>query len=169
MFGRIGIEGAVVQCLTHGLPLVEPTQGGRTETGLLKALPDVFHCLVGGMEHVLAIETIVAKLVVHYLVGREIVETGEWRVGYAFFRCEKECGFGELALVVTIFSIADGAYGEYDMDIGIHRKKQPDCLHYLVGSVVHREFLFLKQPRGTLLTVIHYLACFLEPIDMVCT
>ena len=131
-------------------------------------MPNKLHCQVGGREHAYEIETIVAQLVVHYLVGREIVETGECRVGHASFRCEKECGFGELALVVAVFGIADGAYGEDDVDIGIHRKKQPDCLHYIVGTVVHRKFLFLKQPRRTFLSVIHYLACFLEPIDMVC-
>ena len=64
----------MVQRLPYGFPLVEPTQCGFTEIGFLQTLPNVFYCLVGGMKHVLAIETIVAQLVVDYFVGGEIVE-----------------------------------------------------------------------------------------------
>ena len=70
------------------------------------------------MQHVLGIETVVAQLVVHYLVGRKIFHhvriVGDKPVGG-----KQEHGFRQRAAVKAIFGIAYGAHRHYDSHIRI--------------------------------------------------
>ena len=55
-----------------GLPLAEEGLCFSAEIDLGKALPDVFHSLRRGVEHVFGIEPIIAEFIVDDLVGGEV-------------------------------------------------------------------------------------------------
>ena len=85
---------------------------------------------------------------------------------YVFSR-QQERGFGELAVVVAIFGIADGAYCQNNVDIRIDGSENIGSLHNVVGTLVDGEFLLLKQSCRTFLAVVDNLTRLLQPIDMV--
>ena len=62
----------MAKCGADGPPLLEKGEGGIREIGFRHAIVDVVYCLAAGMKHIGLIETIVAQLIVQYLIGREI-------------------------------------------------------------------------------------------------
>ena len=58
---------------SYGGKSLEESLGGITQIDLGEPLPDVFHRLRRGVEHILGIETVVAQLVVDDLVGGEVI------------------------------------------------------------------------------------------------
>ena len=80
--------------------------------GFLQSLPDIFHSLVGRVQHVLSVEAVVAQFVVDNFVCREIVygwSREEARGVVDAFLCSKQQrGFGELAGVIAVFCVAYG-------------------------------------------------------------
>ena len=87
VLGALGMEGLVGKGLADGLPLGDETVGLGGEIGGGKALEDVVDSLLGGVQHVGSVETIVAQLVVHDFVGGEIMEHG---IGCGYGRCHVE-------------------------------------------------------------------------------
>ena len=69
---RVGVEGAVVQGGFYWSPFLQEGVRVVGEESVGEALVDVLHGLVGGMEHVLTIEAIVAQFVVYDFVCVEI-------------------------------------------------------------------------------------------------
>ena len=56
-----------------------------------------------------------------------------------------------------------------DTDARVHLTKEGNGLSQVVGTLIDREFLFLKEGCWALLAVIYDLACFLQTIDMIGT
>ena len=74
VFGTFGMEGTMGKGLLQGAPFFQILAGGIREAGFYLPLPNVLYGLVGGVQHIRIVETIVAKLIVHNLVGREVVK-----------------------------------------------------------------------------------------------
>ena len=73
VFIAVGIKRTMVQGVLHRFPLVQPSERSIAEACLLQTLPNVFNGLVRGVYHVFTIEPVVAKLVVDYFVGGEVI------------------------------------------------------------------------------------------------
>ena len=80
---------------------------------------------------------------------------------------EKEGGFRELAPVVAVFAVADGADGQHDLYVRTAAAEHVEGLLQAVGTLRHAEHFLLKQRLGALLAVVDNLACLLQPVDMV--
>ena len=78
------------------------------------------------MKHVLAIETIVAKLVVHNLVCREIFTAVVF--AYESVGSKQKGGLRQLTAMITIFGIANGTNGYYNPYILVAAFKNLYCL-----------------------------------------
>ena len=89
-----GIEGAMIKGGLQGGPLAQEFFGARREIMRYQLLPDVLDGLGCGVEHVLAVEAVVAQFVHHDFVGREVglVDCGWWMVGGDYFVDGKEKG-----------------------------------------------------------------------------
>ena len=72
LYAALGIEGAVAKSLLYGPPLLDEAAGSRAEVCLVESFPDVVYGLLRGVEHIGGVEAVVAQLVEHYLVGREV-------------------------------------------------------------------------------------------------
>lgn len=78
-----------------------------------EAFPDVADRLVGRVDHVFLIETVVAKFVEEDLVGREIVGIS---VGLAdFVHGQQQRGFAQLVLMEAVFEVTQGRDGEDEL------------------------------------------------------
>ena len=73
----------------------------------------------------------------------------------------------QLTAMITILSIAYRADRHYDMSIGTTFQQLIDSLREIINARCNRQFLFLKEILRSLLTIIHNLACRLQPIDMI--
>ena len=128
------------------MPLAQEGLSFSAEIDLGEALPDVFHSLRRGVEHVFGIEAVVAEFIVDDLVGGEIgewrVDSGEWTVCDYLIHCEQERGLGELGTMIAVFAVADGAYRKDYADIGVMLTQNVDGTLEIVGALVNREFLF---------------------------
>ena len=69
--------------------------------------------------------------------------------------------------MIAIFTITDGANGEDDADLWVMLAEHVDSLLQVVSTRVNSEFFFLKKGCRTLLTIVDYLARFLQTIDMI--
>ena len=85
---------------------------------------------------------------------------------HAIYR-QQEGGFGELRTVIAVFTIADGADGQHDTDIGIRLAKKGDGLLEVVGTLIDGEFFLMKQSSRAFLAIINYFARFLQAVDVV--
>ena len=146
-------------------PLFEKLNGLLGEERFAEALPDVFHSLVGRVEHVFTIETVVAQFVVDNLVGREIhhvVHLLCQLVGSQKQRCLRQ-----LTAVKSVFGVADRAYGDDDTNRRINLLECGNCLTQIVGTLVNAQLALGEQPLWTLPAIVHYLARLVEDVDMV--
>jgi hypothetical protein len=84
-----------------------------------------------------------------------------------FLDSEEEGGLRELALVVAVFAVADGADRQDDMDVGIKAAQEVYRLTEVVGALVDGEHLLLEEGGRALLAVVDNLAGSLEAVDMV--
>ena len=144
------------------------------------------------MQHVGSVEAVVAELVEDEFVGGEVGNgarrkssgssgdvsgqpADRWRGGgkpanrrsQQLIDSEEEGGFRELALVVAVFAVADGADRHDDMDVRIEAAQEVYRLTEVVGTLVDGELLFLKEGGRALLAVVDNLAGSLEAVDMV--
>ena len=72
ILGAVGVEWTMGKCRLDGLPFAEELLGALTEEHLAKALPDILYCLCAGVQHVFAIETVVAQFVHHDFKGGKV-------------------------------------------------------------------------------------------------
>ena len=88
----VGGERTMVEGGFEGCPFLEKLLGAGGEVVVHQLLPDVLDGLGCGVEHVLAVEAVVAQLVHHDFVGREVglVDGGWWMVGGDYFVDGKE-------------------------------------------------------------------------------
>ena len=167
VFGRLRIEGVVLKGFADGVPLLKEMECGRREIGVGHALVDIADSLLGGVEHVLLIESVVAELIVDNLVGRKI---GNRRVIKRFddlVDSQQQCGFGQLTAVIAVFSVADRTHGEQKTRQGKGRANQPDRLRKCIGTLADSQLLFMEKLLRPLLTVVHDLTRGDEPVDMI--
>ena len=161
----VGMEGLVAESRLDGLPVLDELAGPRTEVLLVETLPDVVDGLLRGVQHVGLVEAVVAQLVEHNLVGREISDAG--LAAAQLVGSQQQCGFGELTAVEAILGIADGADGDDDVDIGTAATQDVDSLREETDALLNRQFLLLKEVLRPLLTVVYYLARGLQAVDVV--
>ena len=57
----------------NGAPFLCHSAAIGGEEGVCEALVDIFHCLLARMQHIWLIETIVAKLIIDYLISWKIL------------------------------------------------------------------------------------------------
>ena len=74
-----------------------------------------------------------------------------------------------MAFVVSVFAVADRADGEYHLDFWLVSSQQFNSLAKVFGTFVDGQFLFLKQGGRPFLAIVHNLARFFQPIDVVGT
>ena len=146
-------------------PLFEKLNGLLGEERFAEALPDVFHSLVGRVEHVFTIETVVAQFVVDNLVGREIHHVVHLLC--QLVGSQKQCSLRQLTAVKAVLGIADGAYGDDDTNRGINLPKHRDRLTQIVSTLVNAQLALGEQPLRTFPAIVHYLARLVEDVDMI--
>ena len=88
------------------------------EVGRLERLPDVFYCHVARVYHVAGIKAVVAQVVEHDFVGREIVAVVAM-VGDGLVDGDAQCGFAQRVGAQSICYVAYRAYSEDDAQLGI--------------------------------------------------
>ena len=167
VFGRLRVEGTMLKGFADWMPLLKEVERSRREIGLGQPLIDVADGLVGRVEHVFLIEAVVTELIVDNFVGREI---GDRRVVKRFDNLvdsQKQCGFGQLTAMITIFAIADWTHGEQETCLGKRRTDQSDCLRKCLGTLLDRQQFFVEKFLWPLLTVVHDLTRGDEPVDMI--
>jgi hypothetical protein len=173
IFWGVGIEGFVGQCLFQWAPLSKEVLGAWREAAIHKAFPDVFHSLWRGVQHIVSIEAIVAKLVHHDFISWEIGHGARQRnsrnSGKNLLNGEEESGLRELALMIAIFTIADGANSKNDMNVWTELPENRYSLTQIVGTLVDSEFFFLEKNLWPFLAVVNNFASFFKTIDVVST
>lgn len=171
IFCGVGIEGFVGQRLFEWAPLNKEILCRLRKVSINEALPDILHCLVGRVKHVGSIEAIVAELVHHYFIGRKICNGTRRRNGRSsgnnLLNGEEKRGLGQLALVVTVFAIADGANGEDYLNSRVHFTEKSNRLAKVVGTLVNSEFFFLKKSLRPFLAVVNDFSSLLKTVDVV--
>ena len=120
------------------------------------------------MEHVGCIEAIVAKFVVYNLVGRKICNPAGI-FPYHELGGEQQRGFRQLAAVIAILGVTYRTDGNYHIHVGISSGQQFHCFRKIVYTLVYREFALREQSLRTFCAVVHYLACFVQYIYMICS
>lgn len=91
----VGMEGLMTVSLTNGAPVFEELFCSPAEIGSTEALPDKLHRLTGRMEHIFLVETVVAQLIVHQLIGWEIAHDA-WILPHQPVGGKQQGGLGEL-------------------------------------------------------------------------
>ena len=142
----VRMERAVMECLLHRFPIFDKLTGAFAEVELGKALPDVLYGLGRGMEHVCLIKAIVAQLIEHNLICREIIDAVIF-TAHPVGR-HQEYGFGKLTCMKAVLGITDGADREYDMHIRPTACEIVDGLRQIVHTGIDRQFLFQEQSLG---------------------
>lgn len=89
---------------------------GRINGELNEFFEDVFHRLVGGMHHVLFIETVVAKLVEKDFVGGKIV--GVVKILADLIHRQQQSRFAQLVFVETVLQMAQRRDGKDELLVG---------------------------------------------------
>lgn len=72
MFFAVRIEWPMSQSGFHRTPFFKKATCVIAEISVAETLPYILYSLVGRVKHVFAVESVVAQLVVHYLVSREV-------------------------------------------------------------------------------------------------
>lgn len=105
---------------------------GGVDGEFSEAFPDVVDGLVGGVDHVFLIETIVAEFVEEDFVGREVMGVIE---GFAHFvhRQKKRC-LAQLVLVEAVLEVAQWRDGEDELLVGEGLEQFGKGCHGLVGG-----------------------------------
>ena len=167
VFGRLRVEGTMLKGFADWMPLLKEVERSRREIGFGQPLVDVADSLLTGVEHVFLIETVVAELIVDDFIGREI---GDRRVVKRFDNLvdsQKQCGFGQLTSMITVFAIADWTHGEQKPRLGKGRADQHDRLRKRRCALFDSQLLFVEKLLRPLLTVVHDLTRGDETIDMI--
>lgn len=150
----VGTEGLMTVSLTNGAPVFEELFCSPAEIGGTEALPDKLHRLTGRMEHVFLVETVVAQLVVHQLIGWEIAHDA-WILPHQPVGGKQQGGLGELAAMKTILGVSDGTHGDDDLQVfptlpallpGI--LQQVDSLLQVIGTLVYRKLALIEKRCG---------------------
>jgi hypothetical protein len=123
------------------------------------------------MKHIGSIEAIVTELVHHDFIGRKVGYGARWRnygsSGNNLLNSKEKGGLGQLALVVAIFAVTDGANGEDHLNGGVHFTEESYRLTKVVGTLVNSEFFFLKEGGGPFLTIVNDFSSLLKMVDVV--
>ena len=82
----------------------------RVNGKVCEAFPNVMHCLLGGMHHVLPVETVVAQLIQENFVGWEIMRIIELLANLVDGKQQR--GLAELVLMQAIFQMTQWRYGK---------------------------------------------------------
>ena len=101
----------------HRFPFLQIFHCPGREACLRESFPNVFYGLVRWVEHIILVETVVAELVVHNLVSGKIICI---QVLNEFVGGKKQYRLRQLALVLAILAIANGTYGNNDVNLRIH-------------------------------------------------
>ena len=80
---------------------------------------------------------------------------------------KQQDGLRQLAFVVAVLAIADGADGEDNLDVRTAAAEQFDGAAEVVGTLIDAELLFLEERGGTLLAVVYYLAGLFQTVDVI--
>ena len=153
----------MLKSLSDGLVFVDERMRLRCKESLGEALVDVLHGLFRWMEHVGSVETVVAQLVVHDFVGREIGDR-RWCLLCVFAGCrlqrkrlcvayelvggQQQGSLGELTAVESVLGVADGADGDDDVRVRIGVAQQSDGLLQVVSALFDRQFFFAESAEG---------------------
>ena len=104
--------------------------------------PEVVHGLVGRVDHVGGIETVVPQLVKHDLVGWKIFTTLR-ELRQNLVQGEQECAFADLVAMRPVLEVADGRDGEHEFLLRMPR----DHIHKKGRRLADREPSAGKFPR----------------------
>ena len=138
----------------HPLEFLCSLHGGlfrRINGEINELFPDVKDCLIGGMNHVLLIKTIVAKIVEKDLVSREIMGVPELLA--ELVHRQKQRGFAQLVAVESIFQMPQGRNREDELLVGMRPKEIGQDGH----GGRHREAQAVEQLRRQLMAIGHHL------------
>jgi hypothetical protein len=172
IFLALGMEGTVGEGFADGLPLLKKLTGTGREVMGYELLPDIVYGLGRWMEHIGLEKAVIAQLVEHKLVGREVMEGGGDRESGGLDELvngKQEHGLGQLTLMETVFLIADGADGEDNLYVGSTGQESTDGTFQVAYNLADAEFLFCEQALGALLAVVYNLTGGLQPVDVVGT
>ena len=126
---------------------------------------DIVGGLLGWMEHIGGVETVVTEFVEDNLVCGEIGDGGVF-FGYPVSR-EEQCTLGELAAVVAVFAVTYRADSEEDMHVWFGLQEQVRSTAEVVGALVYGQTLLGEKVGRTFLAVINNLAALAKPINAV--
>ena len=165
VFCRVWVERAVVECSFYGQPLAHERLGLAAEERVGEAFPDIVDSLLRRVQHVGGVEAIVAKLVAHYLVRRE-VDAGVSLPSHFVCR-QQQRSFRYGAAVKAVLGVAYGADGEYDAHVRSAVAQPGDGFSEISGALVYAEAALGEESLRSFLAVVHNLARLVEYVHAV--
>lgn len=137
------------------------------EISVAKPFEDIVYSLRGGVEHVLAVEPVVAQLIENNLVGREIVYCCACRRLPHLFDGQQQGGLRKLRAMVSVFAISNGRYRKDEPHLWVTVVYQCNGFAQIFGTLRYAECLLVEKALWTLLAVVHNFASLLQYIYVV--
>ena len=166
VLGRGGVQRAVRQRLPQGRPLLAETSKISIEIRPGKFLPDVVLRHFRRMQHIGRVKAVVAQIVRHQLVGREV---GHARQQVAHnVRGQPQHRFAHRVQWQRVLEVAHRAHRQHEAQLGVDAFEVGVGFGQGVDNFIRRQQLAHKQVGQLLVAVAHQFAGFAQAVGPGC-